>query len=104
MRVRAFWAGARVPVCVSGGCGLVLRFLGAAVLSCFLRRLWGWGARPGVGGAVGWVSWLARFAALSLCAYLFGFALALVGERVLFFSAVHAALLVFSSWLSSCCP
>lgn len=51
-----------------------------------------------------WVSWLARFAALSLCAYLRGLAFAFVGERVLFFSAVHAALLVFSSWLSSCCP
>ena len=45
MRVRAFWAGARALACVSGVCGLVLRFLGAAVLSCFLRRLWGWVAR-----------------------------------------------------------
>lgn len=65
-------------------------FLGAAVLSSFLRRLRGWVARFRWGGAVGWVSWLARFAALSLCAYLFGLALALVSKRVLLLPAVHA--------------
>lgn len=103
MGARVLGWGARA--CVrQRGVWLSPAFLGGGGSFVFLTPLVGLGCASRWGGAVGWVSWLARFAALSLCAYLFGLAFAFVGERVLFFSAVHAALLVFSSWLSSCCP